>query len=79
MTKNRPQQPEHSPPAEKPAVPLEKLIDEKPHGRGVAAGDKLASEAAKAPSPEIEAPDHADPERDDSVTDLVDNERRQRS
>lgn len=64
---------------QKPSVPLEKMIDEQPQRADVTAGDKQASEAAKAPSPEIEAPASDEPRPEDSVADLVENDRRQRS
>lgn len=63
----------------KPAVPLENLIEANSRGSDTEAADRLASEAAKAPPPEVEAPDRTYPELDESVLDLVKNKRRQKS
>ena len=62
---------------EKPSVPLEKLIEGARRGRDTEAADRLASEAAKAPTPETETPDQSYPKAEKSVVDLVENERRQ--
>lgn len=64
---------------EKPSVPLEKLIERTPHRADTEAADRLASEAAKAPEPAVETPDPSHLEREDSVVDLVENDRRQKS
>lgn len=63
----------------KPSVPLEKMIDQQHHGSAADAADRLGSEAAKAPTPEVEAPAGAEPAPGESVMELTENERRQRS
>lgn len=63
----------------KPSVPLEKMIDQQHHGSAADAADRLGSEAAKAPPPEVESPAGAEPLPEESVMELTENERRQRT
>lgn len=68
-----------TPADQKPSVPLEKMIDHQRHGAEDDAADRLGSEAAKAPTPEVESPADAEPPPSESVAELTENQRRERT
>lgn len=79
MTRRDSQHERGTPEDQKPSVPLEEMVNRHPHGSETEAADRMGSEAAKAPPPEVEAPTEADPPPSESVVDLTENQRRQRN
>lgn len=79
MTRRDSQSDRGTPEDQKPSVPLEEMVDRQPQGAETDAADDLGSEAAKAPPPEVESPAEAEPPPSESVVDLTENKRRQRT
>lgn len=70
----RNQQGDRSARSDKPAVPLEEMVDRARAARGEAAGEQTLSSAAKAPSPTPDAPPGPPGDETTSTADLLDDD-----